>query len=322
MNIEFHYPHELSELLIDTIPRLCRSKKDVLLFFKGAGVADSLIFDIVTRVLKSPDEITKFEIVRLVVSRINELSEKGLRERREVIKRVTEFEDFSVCWPDDQLKAKGLVSEIRRVVNVKDSFTRMRQERDSEREQHRTIAQAATAEANRRAAEIEAIRDDLAKLFFEANAQKRGKALEAVLNRLFRAYGILIREAFTLKSVSGDGVIEQIDGVVELDGHVYLVEMKWTKESLGPGDVAQHLVRVFGRGHARGLFISASGYTPAALESCRDSLRQSVFALATMQEFVTLLERQVDLVAFLKSKVNAAITHKNPLYEPIAAGEL
>jgi hypothetical protein len=42
------------------------------------------------------------------------------------MKRLVEFEDFSTCWPDDQLKAKGLVAEILRVIDVKDSFGRMR----------------------------------------------------------------------------------------------------------------------------------------------------------------------------------------------------
>ncbi|HVO60793.1 MAG TPA: hypothetical protein VMT53_07645 [Terriglobales bacterium] len=38
MDIVFHYPPELTQLLIQTIPLLCPSKKDVLSFFKGAGV--------------------------------------------------------------------------------------------------------------------------------------------------------------------------------------------------------------------------------------------------------------------------------------------
>jgi len=29
----FHYPPEILSLLVDTIPLLCRSKKDVVLFF-------------------------------------------------------------------------------------------------------------------------------------------------------------------------------------------------------------------------------------------------------------------------------------------------
>jgi hypothetical protein len=42
-DITFHYPPELFNLLVDTIPVLNRSKKDVLLFFRGAGVSGDLV---------------------------------------------------------------------------------------------------------------------------------------------------------------------------------------------------------------------------------------------------------------------------------------
>jgi hypothetical protein len=63
------------------------------------------------------------------------------------VKRVTEFEDFTTCWPSDQLKAEGLVARVRQVVNVRDSFTRMKQERDGER-QERLQTVRAEADAN------------------------------------------------------------------------------------------------------------------------------------------------------------------------------
>ena len=69
----------------------------------------------------------------------------------EILRRITEFEDFSTGWPTDQLKAKGLVGEIRHVVDVKDSFTRMRSEREQERQKR-------IAEQERKAAEIQAHR--------------------------------------------------------------------------------------------------------------------------------------------------------------------
>lgn len=321
MDIIFHYPHELTELLVDTIPLLSKGKKGVLLFFKGSGVADDLLQDLDKRIKITPKDISKYEIARTVLTRINERGESCLRERREILKRVTEIEDFSVCWPGDQLKAKGLVSEVRRVVNVKDSFTRINQQRETERLHRIQKVEAEQLEIARHNEDIEVLRNDLNKLFFEPNAQKRGKALEPVLNRLFEVHGILVREAFTLRGTGGEGIIEQIDGVIEFESHLYLVEMKWTSEPLGPGDIAQHLVRVFGRGHARGLFISASAYTPAALISCRESLRQSVFSLCNLSEFILLLEQQSDLKAFLKSKVNAAIVDKNPLYEPLSVSK-
>src|SRR5690606_10958117 len=126
MDIPYHYPPELLQLLIDTIPRLCRSREDVLLFFRGAGVPERELAPLRTRVRAKEQGLHKFAIARTVLSWLNDLGEGALRERREVLRRVVELDDFSTCWPEDQLKAKGLVAEIQRVINVKDSFTRIR----------------------------------------------------------------------------------------------------------------------------------------------------------------------------------------------------
>ena len=132
MNTTFHYPPELLQLLTDTIPLLVRGKQDVLLFFRGAGVGPALTDDLAKQVQNDRNSITKRDIVRTVLVRLNERGESTLRERREVLKRVVEFEDFSTCWPNDQLAARGLVAEVRRVRHVKDSFTRIQQEKAAE----------------------------------------------------------------------------------------------------------------------------------------------------------------------------------------------
>lgn len=318
MNVEFHYPPDLFNLLVDTIPLLCRSKQDVILFFKGAGIAPALTNDLVRKLNKDRNSINKYEIARTLLTRLNEKGDSTLLQRREVLKRVVEFENFSSCWPADQLKAKGLVAEIRRVVNVKDSFTRMNQEREDERRKRQAEQRARQEEAEQRRTKLGTIKADLFALFKETDSHKRGKALESVLNRLFDTSGILIREAFTITGVEGEGVIEQIDGVVEIDGDVYLTEMKWWDKPLGPGEVSQHLVRVFGRGHARGIFVSNSGYTQAAEKTCRESLQRSVVVLCELEEFVHLLESEGDLKKFLRAKINASIIHKNPLYRPFS----
>jgi hypothetical protein len=317
MDIIFHYPPELMSLLIDTIPRICRAKKDVLLFFKGAGVDSALTNDLAIRLKKDKDSINKYEIARTVLSRLNEKGDATLSERREILKRITEIEDFSTCWPEDRWEAKGFVSEIRRVINVKDSFTRMNQEREAEQKKRLIEQQAKMDEVQRQRAELAAIRKDLSALFGENNNQKRGKALEGVLNRLFEAGGILIREAFTLKGLHGEGIIEQIDGVIEIEGNLYIVEMKWWQEPLGVNEVSQHLVRIFNRGQTGGIIISASGYTGPAITVCRDALHSKVVVLCKLEEIVLLLEKEMELRAFLKSKINAAKMDKNPMHEPL-----
>jgi len=315
MEIIFHYPPELTQLLVQTLPLLCPNKDDVLLFFKGAGVPDSVTCDIAARVAKDRKTITKYEMVRTVLERLNAKGEATLRERREILKRVTEFEDFSTCWPADQLKAKGLVAEVSRVIGVKDSFTRMKQAQEEERTMRLSEQRKQREKDQKRRVALASLGVELGALFAETDPHKRGKALEGILNGLFKTNDISVREAFVLR-VDGQGVVEQIDGVIELDGHLYLVEMKWWKDALGPGEVAQHLVRVFNRGQSRGIFISASAYTPAAILSCKESLTRAVFVLCDLEEFVHLLEQEKDLRDFLKQKIAAAMVEKNPYHRP------
>jgi len=108
-------------------------------------------------------------------------------------------------------------------------------------------------------------------------------------------------------------MVEQIDGVVQIDGHVYLIEVKWWKDRLGPGEVAQHQVRVFNRGHARGIFISVTGYTDAAIQSCRESLHRAPFVLCELEEIVRALEADLPLPDLLKRKIDGTVIHKQPL---------
>jgi restriction system protein len=312
MDIIHHYPPELLRLLVDAIPLLCPSKKDLLIFFKGAGVSSTITGDFAQKIVSDPKSVNKFEIVREILVRLNDRGEATLRERREVLKRVVEFEDFSTCWPNDQLKAKGLVAEIRRVVDVKDSFGRMRQEQETERKKRLDEEKKKVTELNERRTKLAEVKKDLFSLFGQSDPQARGKRLEEVLNRLFRTSGILVREAFVRVSPSGEGVVEQIDGVIELDGEIYLVEMKWWDKPLGTGEVSQHLVRVFTRSCARGILISYSGFTDPAVFICKEALARMVVVLAGLQEVVKLLEQEEDLSEFLRKKVRAAVIDKNP----------
>ncbi len=316
MTEPYHYPPELFELLVQTVPRLCRSKNGVLLFFRGAGVDFDILEDLWDRVQTDRTSISKYHIACTVLERLNERKDNNaLRQRREIIKRVTEFEDFSTCWPNDLLEAKGLVGEVRRVVGVKDSFTRMKSEREKERQKRIAEQERKAAEIQTHKAAIEQIKRDLYPLFGEfgeENRQKRGIALEGILNRLFATYDILVRQSFKIFIEEGQGIAEQIDGVIELDGDLYLVEMKWIQDPVDVNHVSRHLVRVYHRGYTRGIFISASEFTQGALDICREALQNTVVFLCTLEELVKLLEQEGDLESFLKQKMHAAVIFKNP----------
>lgn len=310
---EYHYPPDLLELLVEALARLNKSKKGVVTFMRGAGVDEADLADADEVVRKSPASINKFEIARQVLVKINARGDSGLRPRREIIKRVVEFEDYSSCWPEDQLKARGLVAAVREAVNKKDAFTRMHQERDVERAEVIARQRAEQAAAAERRAKIESVNSRLTSLFgMDDRPHERGKLLETVLNDLFKAYGIHVREDFRRKDPDSLVVLEQIDGVIELEGAIHLVEMKWLNTPVGVGEFLPHLSRLFLRANAHGIFISSSGYTQPVVKECATALAQKTMILCSLQEFVMLLQRQGDLIAFLKRKSQAAIVDKNP----------
>jgi restriction system protein len=146
---------------------------------------------------------------------------------------VSEFDEFSSCYPDNQMKARGAVATVAQLVNKKDSFARLQDEREQELKRHRDAqrAEAARKEAERKLREQ--VKSDLFALFGDQDPHQRGKALEGVLNRLFETEHILVREAFEVRDDETGGTIEQVDGAIEIDGQVYLVEMKWWSQPLG-----------------------------------------------------------------------------------------
>lgn len=313
MNDIYHYPPDLFDLVVQTIPLLNRSKKSVLTFFNGAGVEESLFKDVTLKLASNPDSISKYEICRVILERINQNSDKYLRQRREILKRITEFEAFSTCWESDQLKAKGLVSEIQKVINVKDSFTRMKQERENEQKIRQDEYRKKIQEIQKRKERIEKIKNELFALFTETNAQKRGKSLESVLNGYFKVYEILVKDDFKRLGESGEGIIEQLDGIVEIDNQIFLVEMKWKKESIGSDDIYSHLGRIYHRANAHGIFISASGYSPSGVTAAKEALvKNALLIMFDLEEFVKVIDGEVDFKNYLRDKIKAAIIEKEP----------
>lgn len=247
------------------------------------------------------------------MERINQNSEKYLRQRREILKRITEFEAFSTCWENDQLKAKGLVSEIQKVINIKDSFTRMKQEKENEQKIRQEEYRKKIQEIQQKKEQIEKIKNDFFSLFSEKNPQKRGKLLESVLNGYFKVYEILVKEDFKRLGEMGDGIIEQLDGVIEIDNKIFLVEMKWKKDSIGNDDIFSHLGRIYHRANAQGIFISASGYSPSGITAAREALiKGSLLIMFDLEEFVKVIDGEIDFRDYLRDKIKSAIIEKEP----------
>jgi hypothetical protein len=196
----------------------------------------------------------------------------------------------------------------------------MKQERDSEREKSLTNWRAEQTALAKKISALEQITQRLFALFaMDDRPQERGKLLESVLNDLFKAYGIHVSEDFRRKALDSNVVVEQLDGIIEFDNAIYLVEMKWLNTPVGIGDFTPHLSRLLLRpNNARGIFIATNGYTDAVLAECRKALNLRTIFLCSLQEFVMLLQNNHDLVNFLREKTKAAIVERNPFLEVLS----
>lgn len=312
----FQWPQDLFNLLVDAVPLLCRGKKDVILFFRGAGVSEEDLAPWRQKLAVDPQSVGKYPMTRAILTLLNERGDAGLANRRGVLHRVVSFEDFSTCWENDRLKAQGAVAKIRSAIDARDSLTRIIAERNADRQEARQQRINWQKEADRVRETRARLRRDLVNLRFADNAQQRGRALEVVLNEIFTLDGLLVRESFARYDEEGV-VMEQIDGIIALDGQHYLVEMKWWSEPLGINPISRHLVRVFGRAVSRAILISASGYTRAAITACREVLSNKLVLMVDLQEIQLTLEREGNLAEWLRTKVDAVIANQEPYQPPI-----
>lgn len=118
--------------------------------------------------------------------------------------------------------------------------------------------------------------------------------------------------------MAGEGIVEQIDGAVELDGRLYLVEMKWLSTPLGMQPVAAFMMKLFTRGGCGGIVIAHPGMTLPAVAMLRDGLTQGATVFGCSLEAVfRVLEREQDLRQFLKARVEAATLDRKPYVDGV-----
>ena len=88
--------------------------------------------------------------------------------------------------------------------------------------------------------------------------------------------------------------------------------MKWLKDPVGIADFSPHLMRLYSRANASGIFISNSEFTEPVLKECANVLNQRTMFLCSLEEIVMLLSKEDDLVTLLRTKSRAAIVAKQP----------
>jgi len=222
-----------------------------------------------------------------------------------------EWSDFGTCWPTDRERAELFVRRIRELVDQKDAFTRINKEREAEREKTLRDRRDHIADAEKRSSAKKTAKAKLFAIFAESDPWKRGILLEAALNEVFRAHGVLVKESFVLRTEEGQ-IREQIDGAIEVESHLYLVEVRYRESPTGAEDIARHLSRVQYRSGARGIFISVSKFTEPAAIAFTEAHQSRVHVALQFYDLVPVLEEDLLLGTYLHQRVQNAILQKDP----------
>ena len=171
------------------------------------------------------------------------------------MQRVVDFTAFNTCYDNDVDSAKARIYEIKQLVNLKDSVTKHEQFIKNERNEKLKAKQQQLNRIITSKNKFDTIANDFNKLFTIVNPQLRGKSLEVILNELFTFFKISIRESFCIADEESGKIYEQIDGTIELNNYLTLVEIKWEHDPIGVNPLSRFMTRLFVRSNVDGIII-------------------------------------------------------------------
>jgi hypothetical protein len=313
MATSYHFPPDLFNLLVDAIPRINRTKKDLLAFFKNVGTPISLLNKYYSLISYDPKQISKKDITRDVLEHLNSKdTDEYLGIRRKLLQRVVDFTAFNTCYENDIDSAKARIYEIKQLVNLKDSVTKQEQFIENERQEKIKAKQQQIQKLNNSKEKYDSITNEFNKLFSITNPQLRGKSLEAVLNDLFTFFKISIRESFCIADEETGRIYEQIDGTIEINTYLTIIEMKWENSPIGAEKIGRFMGRLFSRNSVDGIIISYSSFTSTAQTTVKEWLNQKTVALVDLKDIHNLLLLKKDLPTYFTTLIREVRLNKNP----------
>ncbi len=161
------------------------------------------------------------------------------------------------------------------------------------------------------------LRADFSALYgMNEKPRERGDLLVDVLNRLFTLGDVSVGCSFEKRCDESGKATEIIDGVIELDENLYLVEVNWQELPIGLEEVQEH-VKLLSSGEegsaTRGVIISFTGFTEFAVNATKEALVAGhLVVLCTVADFANVVEGEGHVDALLRTRVHIAAAEKNP----------
>jgi len=140
------------------------------------------------------------------------------------------------------------------------------------------------------------LKDEFVQLTKEKDRNKAGLSFERFLNRLFEIFQLKPRLPFRI-------VGEQIDGSFELDGQIYLLELKWENHPLPEETLLAFRGKIEGKSaFTRGVFVAVNGISVQARDAITRGKQPSFFVIDGY-DLMMILNEAMSLHEFLRCRV-------------------
>jgi len=98
--VENHlFPPEVFRLTVEAIACVHRGKRDILNFFEMCGVEPGDLAGARAVYALDPDGTKKTAIAATVLHALIKKQDDAIFQRREILRRLSQNEDFGSCWP-------------------------------------------------------------------------------------------------------------------------------------------------------------------------------------------------------------------------------
>ncbi|MFS4469873.1 restriction endonuclease [Chryseobacterium sp. T20] len=136
--------------------------------------------------------------------------------------------------------------------------------------------------------------------------QQRGRDFEELINNVFQEEGILITRGFH----TSDNKSEQIDGAIEIDSRIFLIESKWVDSNLAASELFSFIGKIENKFFGTlGIFISKAKLSDNFINALNKGRRQTV--LVIHGEDVDLLfdpENNLEIGKYISHTLSYALT--------------
>jgi len=216
------YPPEVIEALKDCLRTIYWYKRQLRSFLENCRVPVELT---AAQSWNDPQEYKAF-IADKVVNALVEGGDRYLGAFRELIRRVTDMEDFSHLLREEdgrrlKREAEVNVEKLRQLVQKHTARIKDEEKRKQAREQAAEQRLSQSSKNSR----LEQLKQQFYDLCASSNGQERGRNLEPFLFDLFNLFDLYPRGSFAI-------VGEQIDGAFEMDANHFLLKRSGNRHLL------------------------------------------------------------------------------------------